>query len=80
MCIRDRHISAVGGARRSAFNAGLNVKRTVFLTYVCSGAMASVAGFFYASRLGSAGSDTGVGLEIVALTAAVLGGNSLGGG
>jgi ribose transport system permease protein len=74
------HISAVGGARRSAFNAGLNVKRTVFLTYVCSGAMASVAGFFYASRLGSAGSDTGVGLEIVALTAAVLGGNSLGGG
>lgn len=74
------HISAVGGARRSAYNAGLNVKRTVFLTYVCSGVMTAIAGFFFASRLGSAGSDTGVGLEIAALTAAVLGGNSLGGG
>lgn len=74
------HISAVGGARRSAFNAGLNVKRTVFLTYICSSVMAATAGFFFAARLGSAGSDTGVGLEIAALTAAVLGGNSLGGG
>ncbi len=34
----------------------------------------------FASRLGGAGADTGVGLEITALTAAVLGGNSLGGG
>ena len=36
--------------------------------------------FFNAARLGSTGSDTGVGLEITALTAVVLGGNSLGGG
>jgi ribose transport system permease protein len=74
------HISAVGGSRRSAFNAGLKVKRTVFLTYVCSSLLASIAGVFFAARLGSAGSDTGMGLEIAALTAAVLGGNSLGGG
>ncbi|MDM8165903.1 SMP-30/gluconolactonase/LRE family protein [Roseovarius sp.] len=74
------HITAVGGARRSAYNAGLNVKRIVFLTYVCSSVMTATAGFFFAARLGSAGSDTGVGLEITALTAAVLGGNSLGGG
>jgi ribose transport system permease protein len=73
-------IAAVGGSRRSAFNAGLNVKRTIFLTYVCSSTFAAVAGIFYAARLSSAGSDTGVGLEIAALTAAVLGGNSLGGG
>ncbi|BCH31360.1 ABC transporter permease [Mesorhizobium sp. L-8-10] len=74
------HISAVGGSRRSAFNAGLKVKRTVFLTYVWSSTLAAIAGIFFAARLGSAGSDTGVGLEIAALTAAVLGGNSLGGG
>jgi ribose transport system permease protein len=73
-------ITAVGGSRRSAFNAGLNVKRTIFLTYVCSSTLAAIAGIFYAARLSSAGSDTGVGLEIAALTAAVLGGNSLGGG
>ncbi|HWA45098.1 MAG TPA: SMP-30/gluconolactonase/LRE family protein [Hypericibacter adhaerens] len=74
------HITAVGGSRRSAFNAGLKVKFTVFMTYVWSSLLASVAGIFFAARLGSAGSDTGVGLEIAALTAAVLGGNSLGGG
>ena len=35
---------------------------------------------FYAARLNNAGGKTGVGLEIIVLTAAVLGGNSLGGG
>jgi ribose transport system permease protein len=74
------HINAVGGSRRSAYNAGLKVKRVVFMTYVWSSLLVSIAGLFFASRLGSAGSDTGVGLEISALTAAVLGGNSLGGG
>lgn len=74
------HITAVGGSRRSAYNAGINVRRTVCLTYVMSGALASFAGILYAARLNSAGSATGVGLEVVVLTAAVLGGNSLGGG
>ena len=45
-----------------------------------SGTLAALAGVLFASRLGGAGADTGVGLEIAALTAAVLGGNSLGGG
>ena len=35
---------------------------------------------FYAARLNNAGGETGVGLEIAIVTAAVLGGNSLGGG
>lgn len=73
-------IQAVGGSRRSAFNAGISVRRTVFYTYVMSGTLAAAAGVFYASRLGAAGSDTGIGLEVSALTAAVLGGVSLGGG
>ena len=73
-------ILAVGGSRRSAYNAGLPVKRTVASTYVISGVLAALAGVFYASRLNAAGSGTGAGLEIVALTAAVVGGNSLGGG
>ena len=42
--------------------------------------MSALAGLLFAARLGGAGSDTGIGLEITALTAAVLGGNSLGGG
>lgn len=74
------HILAVGGSRRSAHNAGIHVRRTVAVTYVMSGLLAAAGGVFYASRLGSAGASTGVGLEVTALTAAVLGGISLGGG
>jgi ribose transport system permease protein len=74
------HIQAIGGARRSAYNAGISVGRTVCLTYVLSGILTAISGTLYASRLGAAGSDTGAGLEVAALTAAVLGGISLGGG
>ncbi|PZQ95928.1 MAG: ABC transporter permease [Cereibacter sphaeroides] len=74
------HIMAVGGSRRSAHNAGIRVRRTVFLTYVFSGLCSAAAGFLIATRLSGAGPGTGLGLEILALTAAVVGGNSLGGG
>jgi ribose transport system permease protein len=73
-------LTAVGGARRSAYNAGIKVRRTVFFAYVWSGLLCSLAGFLFAARIGSTGADTGIGLEVAALTAAVLGGNSLGGG
>jgi ribose transport system permease protein len=74
------HVLAVGGSRRSAHNAGIRVRRTVFMTYVISGLCSSLAGFLIACRLSGAGPGTGGGLEIVALTAAVVGGISLGGG
>ena len=74
------HIMAIGGSRKSAYNVGIPVRRTVCLTYVGSGALCGIASVMYAARLSSAGSDTGVGMEIMALTAAVVGGNSLGGG
>ena len=45
-----------------------------------SGVLAGMSGVLLPPRLGGAGADTGVGLEIAALTAAVLGGISLGGG
>jgi ribose transport system permease protein len=73
-------IMAVGGSRRSAHNVGIRVERIVCITYVASGTLASLAGMLFATRLSGAGADTGLGLEIMALTAAVLGGNSLGGG
>ncbi len=74
------HMLAVGGSRRSAYNAGIRVKRTVFITYVVSGLCCGLAGFLSAARLQGAGPGSGFGLEIMALTAAVVGGNSLGGG
>ena len=74
------HLSAVGGSRRSAYNIGLPVKRIVAQTYIFSGVFTAAGSLFYASRLGSTSGTVGVGLEIIILTAAVLGGNSLGGG
>ena len=74
------HVLAIGGSRRSAHNVGIPVRRVVCATYVISGTLAALAGVLFASRLGGAGADTGIGLEIAALTGAVLGGNSLGGG
>ncbi|MGD9862685.1 MAG: ABC transporter permease [Pseudodonghicola sp.] len=74
------HVMAIGGNRRSAYNTGLPVKRVVALSYVASGVFTAAAAIFYASRLASPGADTGKGLEIVVLTAAILGGIRLGGG
>ncbi len=74
------HVMAIGGNRRSAYNTGLPVKRVVALSYVASGVFAATAAIFFASRLASPGADTGKGLEIVVLTAAILGGIRLGGG
>ncbi len=74
------HILAVGGSRRSAHNSGIKVRQTVFVSYVISGVCAGFAGFLIACRLSGAGPGTGLNLEILAITAAVVGGNSLGGG
>jgi len=45
-----------------------------------SGILSAIGGLFYAARLNSATSDTGANMEIMALTAVVLGGVSLAGG
>ena len=73
-------MAAVGGSRRSAFNAGIPVRRVVFMTYVFSGIMVGLAAVFYGARLNGIGTDTGIGIEIAILTAVVLGGTTLGGG
>ena len=74
------HITAIGGSRRSAYNTGIAVRRTVAGCYVACGGLTAIGGIFFAARLATAGGDIGVGLEITVLTAAVLGGISLGGG
>lgn len=74
------HIMAVGSSRKAARHAGVNVKRVLFSAYVISGSIAALAGIFYAARQNSSGTDTGVGWEINALAAVVLGGISLAGG
>jgi ribose transport system permease protein len=74
------HITAIGGSRRSAYNSGIAVRRTIALCYVASGALTAIGALFFAARLGTVGGDIGVGLEVIVLTATVLGGITLGGG
>jgi ribose transport system permease protein len=74
------HVLAIGGSRRSAYNSGIAVNKTVALCYVGSGLLTSMAAISFASRLSTVGGDIGVGLEVTALTAAVVGGIRLGGG
>jgi ribose transport system permease protein len=74
------YIAAIGANRRAARHAGIPVERHLFLTYVVSGMLSALGGVFYAARLNSPSSDTGVGMEVLALTAVVLGGVNLSGG
>lgn len=74
------HVVSVGSDRRSARRNGINLDRTVFSTYVISGALAGLAGLMTSARLGRADSGVGSGTELVVLTAVVLGGVSLKGG
>jgi ribose transport system permease protein len=74
------YIAAIGANRRAARHAGIPVERHLFLTYVVSGVLTALGGVFYAARLNSPSSDTGVGMELLALTAVVLGGVNLSGG
>jgi len=67
------HLQAIGSSRREA-------ERVLFATYVLSSSLVAVAACLLAARLDSASSRTGEGVEIIALTAAVVGGVSLTGG
>lgn len=75
-----RRIYAIGGNERAAFLAGIPVKRYLMAVYVICGALAALAGLVLTSRLGSAEPTAGVGYELDAITAVVLGGTSLFGG
>jgi ribose transport system permease protein len=74
------HVMAVGGSRRSAYNSGLPVSRIAALAYVASGVFSAIAAILFAARVGSSSADTGTGIEILVLAAALLGGIRLGGG
>lgn len=74
------YIAAIGANRRAARHAGIAVEWNLFRTYVISGVLVALGGVFYAARLNSPSSDTGLGFEVTALTAVVLGGVNLAGG
>ena len=56
------------------------VKRDVFLAFTLSGALAGLAGFMFLSRFGNITVAAGLGLELQAVAAVVVGGVNIFGG
>ena len=75
-----RGLAAIGFSPEAARYAGLPVGRLVGLSYLLSGTVASLAAIIYVSHLGQAKADAGLGYELLAITAVVLGGTSIFGG
>jgi ribose transport system permease protein len=75
-----RHVYAVGGNPQAARLSGINVKKVLMSVYVISGVTAGLAGLMFASRVRSGQVTAGVGYELDAITAVILGGTSLFGG
>ena len=75
-----RYTFAIGSNAFAARAAGINVKRHVTKVYMLSGLLAGLAGFFFYVRLGSGAPTSGLGNELDAIAAVVIGGAALTGG
>ena len=75
-----REYYAIGSDPAAAELYGLKVTRRVLSAFVLSGALAGLAGVFYAARYGSISSQAGSGWELDAVGAAVIGGIAITGG
>ncbi|GHV80020.1 ribose import permease protein RbsC [Spirochaetia bacterium] len=75
-----RYIYAVGGNEQAAKASGLKVHRTKWFVYAFSGTLAALVGIILTARLNSAAPVLGVGYELDAIAAAVIGGTSMEGG
>ena len=60
--------------------SGVNVAKTIIITYILAGILYGIGGFLEAARIGSANNGTGFGYELDAIAACVVGGISFSGG
>jgi simple sugar transport system permease protein len=75
-----RTVYAIGGSEGSALLMGLPVHRTKLAIYVMSGSLSGLAAVVFTSRLGIGQNITGIGWELDAIAAVVIGGTLLTGG
>ncbi len=78
--VLGRHLFALGGNETAARLSGLPTKRLKSIAYGLSGMLAALGGVLFAGRGGAADPRLGIGYELIAITAAVVGGCSLSGG
>ncbi|WP_411720448.1 ABC transporter permease [Mycetocola sp.] len=75
-----RELYAIGSDPAAAHLYGLNVTRRVIAAFVVSGALAGLGGVLFAARYGTVSSGAGLGWELQAIAAAVIGGVAISGG
>lgn len=75
-----RIVIAIGSNQTAVQLAGIRTKRYVMSTYAVSAALAALAGVFIAARSSTGSATVGMGQELDAIAACVIGGASLAGG
>jgi len=75
-----RHVYAVGGNENAARAAGIRVNRVKMFAYTVCGALTGLAGVMLAARITTGQPNAGIGYELDAIAAVVIGGTSLSGG
>ncbi|MGB3681768.1 MAG: ABC transporter permease [Rubrobacteraceae bacterium] len=75
-----RHIYFVGSNEEAAKLSGIKVQRLKVLVFVVASTLAAISGVVLTSRLATALPSVGVGLELSAIGAVIIGGASLFGG
>ena len=80
-CVRNGvYYYAVGGNQEAARVAGVNIKKVKLSAYIISGIAAAIGGVILSSRLISIEPLAGLGYELDAIAAVVIGGTNLYGG
>lgn len=75
-----RYTYAIGSNEDAAALSGINVRRWKIAIYSFAGLFTGLAGVMISARLGSAQPATGLGYELEAIAAVIVGGTSLSGG
>jgi len=75
-----RSVYAIGGNEQAARLSGIDVAKVKFWVYVICGVLAGIAGLLLAGRIGAGDPKSGMGYELNAIAAVVVGGTSLMGG
>ena len=77
---RGRHIYALGGNPQAARVSGINVDGTLIMVYALCGTLAGIGGLLMAGRTNSGFPNAGLGAELDAIAAVIIGGASFFGG
>jgi D-xylose transport system permease protein len=75
-----RYVYAIGGNPEAAELGGINVRRTIMMTFALMGILVAVSAAIQTARLNAAVTNLGVTNELDVISAAVIGGTSFSGG